>query len=1263
MAPVTNSVIDMPSEDGWPAQGQDAEVGDLLKPESKQAVGPLGGDSPRSLGTPRIDNNQGQNSYPKGSVQPAKLSQSDRRGEDGAKKRKRQRLAATATSAKAATSKDNAPSEARMSKEGKAAIASFVRAFEDKFIGRKPKLPNADHAGSQRRKTASSASTTEQPPQELSNIGVKRARDSEGLPASSKRQKLLLFDTEFYSGPRSASSMPTPPRPPPWSTAVHIDLTGISDPPSSSRENAIVLTDEDEPKGTKASQSQHPIEREREKSIADSLDMANGKGSQKPAANAMFASKDKTIDLSMTTGQAKRSFVRQNAVVETSKVPARTKKQQHKSSKDLDLERATFTQLSNRGSTLASGALEKDKSSRLGASQKLPSPIKASLRHGQPKGRVTSTNQEAISEQEQVDSALPGKKLSRLMQHKASSGAQPETNKRDESNTSHSVSPAVVSGISLLQKDTEQSPNHADVRAEEDFDFIVAARDEGLTPPVTALGLSERVEHVLGKYLEEARGDNEYWSRVQLRRARTSANNVSLAERGVQSSVPYSFVKMKPLVAQSMGKASKSMEKVAEVQVERTTVSGVKAVKSKMAYPVISLTFPTDMPSYAHFVPIKENFLAPNITTMQSWPYFDEDFDYHSAQAAGLNEQYHIDVNGRKLKLLRLLQAQKYEEYVESALQNLEITWADVLRFLFHPIPDVGQDKDAKKALARRDEFCSEEFSRQGERTAEVLQRLPLSTIDQLAKAATLCENFSRMCKFSLWHVARRHLYDKKAAEMPATSADRLDELTCQHCLRLECPQHGELPERTDREYEEAGDVGGRKWGDHVVETDIVNPPNHNCHYHIAFPLRSSKATVPQERAKGPKRSLPYWLSDSFKHDLQERGPFYGCEHPGSTCENARCLCFELGLPCEKICACSSGCARKFQGCSCKITGKRKGQSNMCYEDDRCICWQLQRECDADLCGDCGVSELLDGFHRHDEDACRGKCQNASIQRAMPKNTIVGDSGIHGLGLYAGEDMKKHDFVGEYTGEVITKEESERRGAVYDLQRLSYLFVLNASQEIDSTYFGNDIRFINHAGADSVNLYAKVVLVDAVHRIALFAHKDVKKGTELMFDYGPKFPDEQLGGKKSKARARQTKTVRDALHEVQVEEDESGNTRAKKVPSGKVSISTLSPKKKGIARPVGESRQLSRKSVLQADEARSISRRSQSRDTLVDDGRPPADRLWTYNIAQDGPEVGIDLGLGAQQDDDDSDFEDEDGLNTPSSSPREEFAGRQRRMR
>lgn len=100
-----------------------------------------------------------------------------------------------------------------------------------------------------------------------------------------------------------------------------------------------------------------------------------------------------------------------------------------------------------------------------------------------------------------------------------------------------------------------------------------------------------------------------------------------------------------------------------------------------------------------------------------------------------------------------------------------------------------------------------------------------------------------------------------------------------------------------------------------------------------------------------------------------------------------------------------------------------------------------------------------------------------------------------------GEDVKSGAFLGEYKGEVITSDEADRRGKLYDKRGVSFLFNLNLNQVIDATRAGNKFRYVNHSGKRP-NCGAKVLMAGCTHRIGMFARKDMKAGEELFFDYG-----------------------------------------------------------------------------------------------------------------------------------------------------------------
>ncbi|KAI9888037.1 MAG: hypothetical protein M1823_000158 [Watsoniomyces obsoletus] len=131
-------------------------------------------------------------------------------------------------------------------------------------------------------------------------------------------------------------------------------------------------------------------------------------------------------------------------------------------------------------------------------------------------------------------------------------------------------------------------------------------------------------------------------------------------------------------------------------------------------------------------------------------------------------------------------------------------------------------------------------------------------------------------------------------------------------------------------------------------------------------------------------------------------------------------------------------------------------------------------------------------------------CGNTDIQRGRPKRTLLGSSEVEGFGLFMGEPVKEGEFLGEYVGEIVSSAEAERRGVIYNLQKLSYLFTSNKAQDVDATQYGNKLRFINHSRA-ARNCQGKLLFVNGVQRIALYSTRAIEAGEELFFDYGPEF--------------------------------------------------------------------------------------------------------------------------------------------------------------
>ncbi|XP_065169510.1 uncharacterized protein [Atheta coriaria] len=140
---------------------------------------------------------------------------------------------------------------------------------------------------------------------------------------------------------------------------------------------------------------------------------------------------------------------------------------------------------------------------------------------------------------------------------------------------------------------------------------------------------------------------------------------------------------------------------------------------------------------------------------------------------------------------------------------------------------------------------------------------------------------------------------------------------------------------------------------------------------------------------------------------------------------------------------------------------------------------------------------------------CSMKCRNRVVQHGCQvKLAIFRTSNECGWGVKALQSIRKGEFVCQYVGEVITHEEAEARGQVYDSNGMTYLFDLDFDSPdnlytVDAAIYGNVSHFINHSCDPNLGVWA--VWIDCMDRnlpnLALFALRDIKKNEELTFDY------------------------------------------------------------------------------------------------------------------------------------------------------------------
>ena len=223
-------------------------------------------------------------------------------------------------------------------------------------------------------------------------------------------------------------------------------------------------------------------------------------------------------------------------------------------------------------------------------------------------------------------------------------------------------------------------------------------------------------------------------------------------------------------------------------------------------------------------------------------------------------------------------------------------------------------------------------------------------------------------------------------------------------------------------------------------------------------------------------------IQSKFGYLKSKKRGGYHCNHLGACYNNPECECNTSHSFCDKFCICSNdNCYILFKGCSCKDKCE-----NLYEQRDlaNCPCIKEGRECDPEICINC----------KH--------CNNTKAFDKIFKKTRLSQSVIiDGAGLFAAEDIKKNELIDKYIGEVIEKEEVERRSTINIPFERNYAFELDDYYDIDATRYGNKMRYINHSSFGYENCYARNVIVRGNTEILFYAKRDIKKGEEIYLDY------------------------------------------------------------------------------------------------------------------------------------------------------------------
>ncbi|KAL1728841.1 hypothetical protein EV714DRAFT_285453 [Schizophyllum commune] len=159
------------------------------------------------------------------------------------------------------------------------------------------------------------------------------------------------------------------------------------------------------------------------------------------------------------------------------------------------------------------------------------------------------------------------------------------------------------------------------------------------------------------------------------------------------------------------------------------------------------------------------------------------------------------------------------------------------------------------------------------------------------------------------------------------------------------------------------------------------------------------------------------------------------------------------------------------------------------------------------------------------------RCGNMQMQAERVASIEVKPS-KYGLGAFAMQDIRKHQLIGDYTGEICNRQYMDNMN-IRDGFAISYIFEFDRGKLapiIEGATVGNSTRYINHAPKDAnesalpleyfdddperpilANCEGKETIVDGDLRMLIYACSNIRSGEELRLDYGKAYWKNHLG--------------------------------------------------------------------------------------------------------------------------------------------------------
>lgn len=149
---------------------------------------------------------------------------------------------------------------------------------------------------------------------------------------------------------------------------------------------------------------------------------------------------------------------------------------------------------------------------------------------------------------------------------------------------------------------------------------------------------------------------------------------------------------------------------------------------------------------------------------------------------------------------------------------------------------------------------------------------------------------------------------------------------------------------------------------------------------------------------------------------------------------------------------------------------------------------------------------------------CDEECMNRVVQHGRKVQISIQKTEEKGWGVFAGpKPIPAGTFLGIYSGEILTEEESAKRGEVYNEYGRTYLFDIDYYHigddgmfTMDAYHAGNFTRFLNHSCEPNCRIFACYINEANILKplLAVYAIRDVGAYEEICFNYNGSYPED-----------------------------------------------------------------------------------------------------------------------------------------------------------